>query len=842
MPAAVRSSGLVKSGEREVRDDELPGSEGPATPSQGLEGLRVLELGELVSAAFAAKLMADLGADVVKIEEPGGDRARTRGPFPDSAASADPEQSGLFLAMNTSKRGATLDLASSVGRQQLAALIAQTDILIHNYAPARMRALALDFESFARIRPSLVMCSITPFGLSGPHRDYRAEEITVAHGGGWGWLSPGPPTPHELPPLKAFGHQADFQAGLAAATAALAARYRAQHTGVGEHIDLSSQAYIASLLEQAFVYYTYPGLVAHRAGTRGLNPWGIYRCADGLIFVCTIEEDQWQRLLDFMGRPDWAELEIFDGFANRYQNADALRILLQEWIAPWKVDDLFHEGQKRRICFAPVLGMAQLAAQEHLAARDFFVQVDHPRAGSLRVPGAPYRLRDRSWQVRRPAPLLGEHNLEVLSELDVASAAAAESSAPSAPIATAAGSGLPLEGVRVADFSWVWAGPFCALHLAHLGAEVIKVESSARPDLGRRLAVFARGDEPGINRSGYFNQWNQGKRSVCIQLADPAGVEVVKRLVAECDVVVENFATGVMERLGLGYETLLEVRPDLVMASISGYGQTGPLREYMGYGPAISPLSGLSSLSGYLDGEPSEIGLSLGDPAAGIAAAAAICAALVSRSHTGRGQHIDVSLWESMAMLVSEGWMEYEMNGRELPRIGNRDPQMSPHGLYRCAGDDDWVTIACATDSEWRALCGRIDPVLADDPRYATAELRKQNEDALDQRLGEWTQQRERWDVTRELQRVGVAAFPCMTPKDLALDPHLEERGFFARLSHPEVGVRQHAGIPWRLTRGPNGVRTAAPCLGADTEAVMRDVLGYDTEEIARLREQGILD
>lgn len=819
-------------GDRPKREGELS--------VKGLQGLRVLELGELVSAAYATKMMADLGAEVVKIEAPEGDRARARGPFRGGADAADPEKSGLYVALNTNKRSVVLDLTTDEGREQLDALVASTDILVHNVSRPQMAPLGLDYDRLRNVRPELVMCSITTFGLTGPYADYRAEEITAANAGGWCWLSPGVPDFPEHPPLKAFGHQADFQAGIAGATAALAARHRAQRTGEGEHIDLSTQSYIASILEQAWVYYTYLGLVSHRAGARGLNPWGIYECSDGLIFLATIEEDQWQRLIEFMGNPEWASMELFDGFPARYANADALRIFLQEWIATWKVDDLFHEGQRRRICFAPVLTMKQLAGNAHLAERGFFTQTKHPRAGTRQLLGAPYKLRERWWDIVDPAPLLGQHNDDVFFDLEKAATLEAPSG-KAHPTPAKGSSRLPLEGVRIADFSWVWAGPFCAMQLAHLGAEVIKIESRGRPDLGRRLAVFARDTEPGINRSGYFNQWNQGKKSVCLNLANPAAIPVVKQLVSQCDVVVENFASGVMDRLGIGYETLLAERPDLIMASISGYGETGPMRDYMGYGPAIAPISGLSALSGYAGEAPSEVGLSLGDPTAGITAAAAVCAALVSRAETGRGQHIDCSLWESTAALVAEGFMEWDMNGQELPRMGNRDPWMSPHGVYPCAGEDAWVSIACATEEEWRALCAVVSPQLESDPRFATATLRKQNEDALEDLLAQWTSSRDRWEVTKRLQAVSVAAFPTMTPEDLAHDPHLEARGFSERLPHPEIGPRQHGGIPWRLSTGPNGVRAPAPCIGAHTEEIFGGLLGFSDEELARMVEEDIL-
>ena len=802
---------------------------------QGLEGVKVLELGHLVSAAYATKLVADLGADVIKVEDPTGDRARQRGPFPGGIA--DLEKSGLFLYLNTNKRGMTLDLHQH--KEELLRLVAWADLIVHNYPPALMTQFGIHYDTFREINPRLVMCSVTPFGLTGPYKDYNAHELTLTNGGGWAWLSPGASDRPDLPPLKAFGYQADFQGALAAAAVALAAYYRALETGKGEHIDLSVQSYIASFLEQNFIYYTYMGRVASRLGRRQLYPWGIFPCQDGLIFLLAVEEDQWQRLVELMDNPEWASWDIFQDQVNRSKNHDVLKMYLEEWTQNWKVEDLWRIGQARRICFAPVFTMGQMAKQEQLRSRNFFVEVSHPRAGTLTHLGAPYQLHEPWWKIRRPAPLLGEHTQEVLSLL--AHGRSTQSSLPNTQHPTP-NTRLPLEGVRVADFTWVWAGPYCTMHLAHLGAEVIKIESQARVDVTRRLPLYPTGMKGGVNRSGLFNQWSLGKKSILLNFAKPESLVLAKELIKKSDVVVDNFATGVMEHLGLGYEELKKIKPDIIMASISGYGHTGPQKDYMGYGPAMAPLSGLSSLTGYVGGPPQEIGLSLGDPNAGINAAVAICAALVARKRTGKGQYIDVSLWDAMTALVPEGWMDYVMNGVELPRTGNRDPWMSPHNCFRCTGEDEWVSIACETDEEWHALCQAIgQPQLATDARFRTAQARKANEDELERLLTAWTEQHDKWAVTRSLQAAGVAAFPSMNSKDLAEDPHLNERGFFAQLPHPEVGMCTHTGIPWIFTHAANGVRASAPLLGQHTDQVMRDVLGYADQEIARLKEEKVL-
>ncbi len=398
----------------------------------------------------------------------------------------------------------------------------------------------------------------------------------------------------------------------------------------------------------------------------------------------------------------------------------------------------------------------------------------------------------------------------------------------------------PLEGVRVADFTWVWAGPFCSLQLAHLGADVVRVESASRTCVTRLLPPWPDG-VPGINRSGYFNQYNQGKRSLALNLKDESGLAVARDLIRASDVVMENFAAGVMDRMGLGYEVCRSLRPDIIMISLSGYGATGPEREYVSYGPAQVPLSGFSSVTGYRGWRPMHIGISYGDPTAGLQGAVAVLAALIHRRRTGEGQHIDLSQWESTMALLPEALLAYTMTGKAPERDGNHDQCWAPHGVYRCAGEDRWVSIVAADDAEWQALAKVVDPALAHDPRFATAELRKQNEDELDARLTEWCSSRSPEEVRDVLQAAGVAAFPVMNAKDLHDDPHLNSRDYFVELPHPEVGVKRHMGIPYKLHGTPVKVQHPAPCFGEHTDAVLRDVLGYDDERIAALRANGTL-
>ncbi len=304
----------------------------------------------------------------------------------------------------------------------------------------------------------------------------------------------------------------------------------------------------------------------------------------------------------------------------------------------------------------------------------------------------------------------------------------------------------------------------------------------------------------------------------------------------------ENFAGGVIDRLGLGYDALKRVKPEIIMISMSGYGQTGPESGYVSYGPAQVPLSGLSSLTGYIGSQPMHVGMSYGDPNAGLHAAFAVLAALLYRQRTGKGQYIDMSQWESSMAVLGEGIMDYTMNGTQPPRSGSRDPWMAPHGIFRCDGEDQWVSIACGSDEEWRALCEAMGkPELADDRRFQTLADRKANEDALEAIVEEWTAALEPSAVTETLQKVGVAAFPPMANYMLDGDPHLADRSFWVEKEHPEVGALRHAGIPWRMSETPCEVWRAAPTLGQDNQFVFGELLGMSGKQIAELTERQVI-
>ncbi len=824
-----------------------------ASADHGLAGLQVIELGGGISAPMAGKMLACLGATVLKVEPPGGERARRRGPF--RGKTADPEASGTFLYLNTNKRSLELDLTQDEGRRALERLAERAHLLLHNFTPAEMEARGVSYERLSGRNPRLVMLSITPFGLSGPYRDYAANELILIHGGGWGWIIPGKDTPPERPPIKPFGQHVLVHAGLHGLVPALAACRAAAESGVGEHIDLSVQETVTFLLGRHFSIYSYTGETDARTSPALFEPMNFYPCQDGYIFLICPEQHQWEHLAKLMGEPDWAASERFATRETRRENAVELLARISEWSAGWKVEDLFHACQQVKAGAAPVFDFRQLEAQEHLLAREFYVRQEHPAAGALRLPGAPFHLKHAWWRAPVPAPRLNEAAGEAESLFDPLPETTGTGKDSGNGNDTgngkdggehkgSNGAGLPLAGLRVLDLSWVWAGPHCTMMMAMLGAEVIKVESSSRLDLTRRSRLIPPGMEPGHNRCAYFNQVNQCKKSIGIDLSRPEGIGLVKELAAVSDVMVSNFGTGVLEKLGLGPEEMQRINPRLTVAMISAFGQTGPSRQYMGYGPLISPLAGISAQTGYDDGKPQDVGMAYGDPNGGVYTAIAVMASLwAGARHGAPGQVIDVSMWEAMLCTGFEGWMNHTLGNPPYRPMGNRDPVDAPHNVYRCLGEDAWVAVAVDDQAQWPGLCRALGaPELARDERFRDAAARKAHEDELDEVIGAWCATRERWEAARSLQAEGVPAMPVLDSKDLQEDPHLLARGCFTHWPHPEVGVFRMMGAPWHMSTAPNGIGHAAPMLGEHTDYVLDKLLGLDAQRRAELREEKIVE
>ncbi len=398
-----------------------------------------------------------------------------------------------------------------------------------------------------------------------------------------------------------------------------------------------------------------------------------------------------------------------------------------------------------------------------------------------------------------------------------------------------------LKGIRVADFSWIWAGPYAASLLAYMGAEVIKIESRSRIDQTRKGTIMDTDNFDGLNYSPTFNNANLNKKGVSLDISTPEGVALAKEIVAQCDIVVSNMRPGKMEKLGLGYEDLKKVKPDLIMIESSGFGSTGPYRAYAGFAPIFASFGGLAYVTGYEDGEPNVMS-GVQDLRVGTLSAFITLAALVHRQETGEGQYIDLSSSECMSTLVGPELMEYTMNGRNAKRNGNQDAIMAPHNVYRCKGDDKWISIAVGTNNEWKALCTAMgNPEWFRKAEYEDAFGRYADRHEIDEKIGEWTVNFEHEELMKKLQAVGVAAMPSFDAEEILTDPHTKARGLFTTVQHPKIGEQVVMGPAWKFSETPAKVMKAGPLMGENNEEIFCDLLKMPKEQFEKLKEEKII-
>ncbi len=801
--------------------------------TQALEGIRVIELGGGVSAPFCAKLFADYGAEVIKVEpREGGDPSRSWGPFPGDAAHV--EKSGVFHFLNTNKKSVTLDATDDSDREKISALIASADVLIENNTPRQMRDWSLDYAALAQANPGLVMISITPYGQTGPYADWHGTDLNAYHLTGASSRYCG--LPGEAP-LEHGTFAADYFGAVAAASWGMAAVYGRKNTGVGQHVDVSSAEAIAAAFTggQNIGGYAQDGKFEKRTGV-GMPlgaPATIVPCKDGHVWMLALEPGQWNGIAKVMGDPEWMQTEMFQDMFSRAQNADLIYPLIEEWTMQHGKHEIMEQCQANGAPVSAVFTVAEAADHPHLQERGYIVEIEHDELGTLRMLGAPFKLSQTPGGPTQAAPKLGADNDEVLASL--ASAPAAQSVAPVA-------GAKPLDGIRVANFGWVWAGPVVGQTLSFLGAEVYKVESNVRVDMTRTLPPFG-GGEAGPNRSLSNHACWAGNGSVSIDFKTEEGLELARQLIRDSDVVIENFGPGVMDKIGVGYEEMKKSKPDLVMLSMQGAGAYGPLMNTRTYGLSLTSLTGLDSLVGYVDGPPLPVENAYSDPFTGIFGAFAVVTALQHRDKTGEGQYIDFSQQEAVMQMVGPAYMDYALNGRVAGPKGNRHPLgiAAPHGVFRCAGDDRWISIAVASEGEWASLVDAMgDPDWANAPEFASLQGRLDNIEVLHEQLERFTSEHDDRDLSERLQTAGIAAAPVLNIGDLLHDPHYKARGTFIEVEHP-LGFRETIyGSYVKLSHSPVDVRPG-PVIGQDNEHVFKNILGLSQEKYADLVERKVI-
>ncbi len=785
----------------------------------------------MVGGPYCCKLLADLGATVIKVEPPGGDVARQIPPF----LSGSSEYGGaLFLYCNGNKKSVTVDDSTAMGRKVLWQLIEQTDVFVTDARGSELEVLGLG-EAEVRSRwPGLVFASIRPFGLSGPLAERSAHELNVFHAGGEGKLLPGglgykmfP----DRPPIRAGRYVSGFDSGAVAATLILAALIRRHETGVGDFIDISQQDVEISLNRVNADAQLNAGMPLSRAH-RGYDFGGIFACKQGYIAVRPIEDRHWAALARGIGREDLIEDPRFVGRQGRQENGEQIQAILQDYCLQHTASDIFERVSTYGTPIGYVADARALFESRQLRSRAWF-HGTVLNGTSIELPGAPFKMSLTPTRRAGRSPQLGEHTKEVLENLgQEGHLDARRDKVPIVP-----GQGL-LSGFRIVDATWAGAGPYSTETMALLGAEVIKIESSTHPDLVRRVVGQAPGE---LNRSTRFNTMNMRKQSLRLNLQTPGGMEVFRRLVATSDAFVENFRPGVTDRLGIAYEQLIKIRPDLIMVSISAAGRGGPESDQPGYATIFNAMGGLAHMTGYKDGPPTEVRDSV-DLRVGTVAALALTAALFHRKRTGQGQWVDISAREVVASVVGDALVEYALTGTSPTRSGNDASDFAPHGVFQCAGRDSWVAIAVTNDSEWGALCRALGrPELLKDSRFVSRRSRFEHAQVLEELISEWTRNQTPSQALARCLDAGVPISQVMDAVELLQDHHVRAREVIQEVQHPLMGALKVIRGPWRLGSGDLPL-ASSPLIGEHTARILLDVLRLDSQEIARLEEEGALE
>jgi len=812
--------------------------------ASALAGLRVLEIAD-ESGAYCGKLLADLGADVVKVEPPGGDPSRTFPPFVDDRPGEN--RSFFFQYMNTNKRSLVLDLDDPAACDRLRQLSMTADLVIETLPPGALAARGLAWSVLQRDNPALVMTSITGFGQTGPRRDFRGADLVAAALGGVMMVTGEPYDP----PVALAGEQCHIATSTCAAASSLIALHHSRRTGSGQHVDVSALEVTTSVNHICGVgKWLDDGIVPRRGGT-GLFasvPSGAYSCTDGLVYLMVNRPKHWQSLAEWIHEVT-GNREVLDPMfrgpsSNRLPYRELLDLFISELTGRFSVDELYREGQRRHIAMTPVNNAAAVAADRHLRARDYFVSAVSADGAELNYPGAPYRHTRTPWRITRTAPRVGEHDGEAFDRDRVAAPAVRDVAGSTSAETEGARSGA-LSGLRVVEFTTGMAGPWIGRYMAWCGADVIKVESQQRPSVVR-LYVPPGAPELGTQPelSPWFTDWDAGKHFVALDLERPEAVELAKRLVAHADVVVENFSTGVMDKLGLGYEALRAVKPDLIYFSTSGYGDSGPDRSFVTWGPNIEALSGLSALSGFPERDCTITQYAYPDGLSALHGLVAVMAAVSHRTESGEGQAINLSQFETTVAAIGPAMMEALASASEPRKLANASLRLAPQGCYRCAGDDRWCVIAVADDVEWAAFCTALEfPEWVEDERFATTAARLEHAAVLDAVIEARTRELAAEVVMERLQAAGIAAAPVQTVEDqYGADPQLAARGFFEKIEHRKKGVVVATGIPLGLTGTPGRTGVAGSAIGEDNEVVFRELLGLGHAEYQRYVDAGAIE
>jgi crotonobetainyl-CoA:carnitine CoA-transferase CaiB-like acyl-CoA transferase len=816
---------------------------------------RILDL-TTERAFIAGRALSDWGAEVIKIEPPGGDPSRYKGIFYKN--NVDPEKNLKWLAFNANKKSVTLDITSPQGKDTFLKLVKTADAVLESYAPGYMDGLGLGYKDLSAVNPGIVMTSMTGFGQEGPYRDYKDPDIVVRALGGMIYTV----GYDDRPPLTtSYIHTHTLGAMNGAAGTMIALSQRA-HTGKGQRVDAITQQALdivcSAEIEGPYAlfgeipkrYGTARASVTLKDGSTFYNKL-LWPCKDGYIALNLLLNASAARnnrsMMQYLKKDgiDIGFLEHWEwetkswGDMTRPQ-AEKLMQSLGKFFMNHSKDELLKLAIDNRFQLGPCNNSADVLKHPQLAARKYWKEIDCPGIGKLKYPGGAVISTQGYVGPKKRAPRIGEHNDEILKKLN-------DSIKSRQPLKTTDNK-KPFEGVKLIQLCWAGVGVYTCNYLSHYGTTTIRVESSTRPDPVRLFAPLApndiQGKHAGLEKSSFFSITHTAPE-LCISLnfKQPEALEIFRKLVAWADVVAEGFPTGVMDKLGLDYEGLKKINPEIIMFRTCGYGHTGPMADQPGFGSILTAVTMMDNICGWPDRPPVPPSTYYTDQLSPMYASLSIMAALDYKRRTGKGQYIDHSQVETGLNYMTPLILDYQANGREFQPKSNRNDHAAPHGIYRCKGEDRWVAIAVMSDEEWRSFVKVIgSPKWTQSGKYATMENRLKYSDELDKLVEAWTINHPPEAVEEMLQKASVGAGTVANAKDIDEDPQMNYYNFYRELDHPYMGrLRYYHPAPIKLSEAETAVNRPV-LLGEHTDYICREILGMSQSEIDRLREKGAFD
>jgi crotonobetainyl-CoA:carnitine CoA-transferase CaiB-like acyl-CoA transferase len=831
-----------------------------------LGGIRVVELAD-EQGEFCGRVLASLGADVIKVEPPGGSPTRRIGPF--EGGQPDADRSLYFWHYNLGKRSVIIDVESDAGRDEFRDLVGSADVLLESCPPGYLEDLGLGYENLAAVNPGLVHASITPFGRTGPWAHYQGSDLVhLALGGemtycGYNQAIDGR---YDTPPIAGQMWQAYHMAGDNMAIGILGALLSRGRTGFGQQVDVAVHQVAATNTELDVLHWIYARKPMSRSRT-ALSP-----TKDGryLYTLYASPMDAFAKVVGMLQKYGLAA----DLAGDAYQDPSYLiqpdvgvhiQAIVDRFTGMFKYPGPWLEAQEEGILWAPMRKPEENIEDPHWLSRQTYADVDHPELGrSVRYQVGRWYSEQADWAVGRP-PTVGEHTSEVRTEVREK-----RRSPELPPLDSAPRQEFPLQGVRLLDGTWQLASAGGSRYLAALGAEVIRFEWKGSPDLLRIVpppifplaptggraerqqatAPIQTRPDGNLNRNGYFNDISAGRRGMSLNMRHPKGKELFERLLAVSDVYAEGYTATTMERWGLPFERMLKINPRLVYCQQPGFGYHGQYRTYKTVGPIANALSGLTEMVGLPEPyPPAGWGYSYSDWTGAYNLALAMLAGLQYQRRTGRGVWIDASQVESGIAYTGTAYLDKQLNGRTYHRTGNRSPHKpaAPHGAYRCQGPDRWLAVSVFSEEEWdrfRAALGH--PPWADKPEFATLAGRIEHQDELDDHVEEWSSTQDVFEAMDLLQKAGVRAGACQLAEDrVDHDPQLAHLGWLVELPHTEMGTWPVREVPIHYGRDQatqgGSLQRGAPCYAEDNDYVLGDILGLSKDEIEALADEGAI-